>query len=100
MICVERSPLVYCAERPDGYAAAENDFDITRLLVNQKPHFQLGSLTIADTPVTTLITDAQLLDFDAQGRLSPTDVRLTLIPYYAWCHRGSGKMRVWLRRDL
>ena len=100
MICVERGPLVYCAERPDGYAAAENDFDITRLLVNQKPHFQLGSLTIANTPVTTLITDAQLLDFDAQGRLSPTDVRLTLIPYYAWCHRGSGKMRVWLRRDL
>lgn len=100
MICVERGPLVYCAERPDGFAAAENDFDITRLLVNQKPHFQLGSLTIANTPVTTLITDAQLLDFDAQGRLSPTDVRLTLIPYYAWCHRGSGKMRVWLRRDL
>ena len=100
MICVERGPLVYCAERPDGYAAAENDFDITRLLMNQTPRFQLGSLTIANTPVTTLITDAQLLDFDAQGRLSPTDVRLTLIPYYAWCHRGSGKMRVWLRRDL
>ena len=100
MICVERGPLVYCAERPDGYAAAENDFDITRLLINQTPHFQLGSLTIANTPVTTLSTDAQLLDFDDQGRLSPTDVRLTLIPYYAWCHRGSGKMRVWLRQDL
>ncbi len=100
MICVERGPLVYCAERPDGYDAAENDFDITRLLMNQMPRFQLGSMTIANTPVTTLITDAQLLDFDAQGRLSPTDVRLTLIPYYAWCHRGSGKMRVWLRRDL
>ena len=28
------------------------------------------------------------------------DQTLTLIPYYAWCHRGSGKMRVWLPQDL
>ena len=28
------------------------------------------------------------------------DQTLTLIPYYAWCHRGSGKMRVWLSQDL
>jgi len=27
-------------------------------------------------------------------------VELTLIPYYAWCHRGSGKMRVWLPQDM
>ncbi|WP_418416859.1 hypothetical protein, partial [Alistipes ihumii] len=23
------------------------------------------------------------------------DVTLTLIPYYAWAHRGEGKMDVW-----
>ena len=28
------------------------------------------------------------------------DVDLTLIPYYAWCHRGSGEMTVWLPQDL
>jgi len=24
------------------------------------------------------------------------DVKLTLIPYYAWAHRGEGDMEVWL----
>ncbi|MBR6120873.1 MAG: glycoside hydrolase family 127 protein [Prevotella sp.] len=95
MIAVERGPLVYCAEWPDN-----QQMDIMGALVNQMPQFTLGSATIAQTPVVTLTTDAQSLSFDKQGRLQTTDGRLTLIPYYAWCHRGSGKMRVWLSQDL
>lgn len=94
MVAVERGPLVYCAEHPD------NQFDIFSTLVNQKPQFRLGKDEIAGTPVTTIMTDAQTLDFDKEGRLVTKDQTLTLIPYYAWCHRGSGKMRVWLAQDL
>ena len=94
MISVERGPLVYCAEHPD------NQFDIMGALVNQEPKFTLGKGEIAGTPIQTLITDAQTLNFNKQGRLETQDQQLTLIPYYAWCHRGSGKMRVWLPQDL
>ena len=94
MVAVERGPLVYCAEHPD------NDFDVAGALVNQAPTFALGDKTIANTPVKTLQTSAQTLNFDKEGRLVATDVQLTLIPYYAWCHRGSGKMQVWLAQDL
>ena len=94
MISIERGPIVYCAEHSD------NSFDITGALINQEPHFQLGDAQIAGTPVKTIITDAQLLNFDKSGRLTTDDVHLTLIPYYAWCHRGSGKMQVWLAQDL
>ncbi|MBO4905975.1 MAG: glycoside hydrolase family 127 protein [Bacteroidaceae bacterium] len=94
MISVERGPLVYCAEHPD------NDFDISGVLINQAPKFTLDNASVANTPIKTLTTDAQLLNFDGQGRLLTSDVRLTLIPYYAWCHRGSGKMQVWLAQDL
>ena len=94
MISVERGPLVYCAEHPD------NKFDIMGVLVNQEPKFTLGKGEIAGTPILTLITDAQTLNFNKQGRLETQDQPLTLIPYYAWCHRGSGKMRVWLPQDL
>lgn len=94
MVSVERGPIVYCAEHPD------NDFDIAGVLINQEPGFVLGDKSIANTPVKTLQTDAQLLNFDKQGRLATTDVQLTLIPYYAWCHRGSGKMQVWMAQDL
>ena len=94
MIAVERGPLVYCAEHPD------NQFDIFSILINQNPQFQLEKKEIADTPIVTLKTDAQTLDFNKQGKLTVKDQQLTLIPYYAWCHRGKGKMRVWLPQDL
>ena len=90
MISIERGPLVYCAEHPD------NNFDIMSALVNQDPKFRLGDSKVAGTPIKTLITEAQTLDFNKQGKLVTNDQTLTLIPYYAWCHRGSGKMRVWL----
>ena len=94
MVAIERGPLVYCTEHPD------NQFDLFAALLNQEPKFALGETTIAGTKVTTLKTQAQTLDFDKQGRLSARDVTMTLIPYYAWCHRGSGKMRVWQAQDL
>jgi hypothetical protein len=94
MVSIERGPLVYCAEHPD------NNFDIMGALVNQNPQFVLGKGEIAGTPILTLTTDAQTLDFNKEGKLETNDHSLTLIPYYAWCHRGSGKMRVWLPQDL
>ena len=93
-VSIERGPLVYCAEHPD------NSFDIMSALINQTPAFTLGKGEVAGTPITTLITEAQTLDFNKAGKLTTQDQRLTLIPYYAWCHRGSGKMRVWLPQDL
>ena len=108
-VAVERGPLVYCAEWPD------NNFDIMGMLVNQSPTFAAGEkpmsafipadrqkqLTIFKTQdITTLSTDAQLLAYDKQGRLTTQDERLTLIPYFAWCHRGSGNMKVWMPQDV
>lgn len=100
-MAVERGPLVYCAEWSD------NDFDIMGTLVNQNPVLTVADGTIdateyveASYPVKTISTNAQVLDFDDEGRLTVKDVNLTLIPYYAWCHRGCGKMRVWLSQDL
>jgi len=94
MVSIERGPLVYCAEHPD------NSFDVFSVLVNQNPQFRLGKGEVAGTPVVTLMTDAQTLDFNKEGQLMTRNQTLTLIPYYAWCHRGSGKMRVWLPQDL
>jgi|P1105metagenome_2_1110788.scaffolds.fasta_scaffold01938_9 hypothetical protein len=95
MVAVQRGPLVYCAEWCDN-----PDCDIMATLINQQPTFSLGHTTIAECPITTLTTQAQQLRFDEHGKLQTKDVSLTLIPYYAWCHRGSGNMRVWLSKDL
>jgi hypothetical protein len=99
MVSIERGPLVYCAEHPD------NNFDIMGALINQEPKFDVKSEKLIvnsgqSFPIVTLKTDAQTLNFNKEGKLVTTDQTLTLIPYYAWCHRGSGKMRVWLPQDL
>ena len=93
-VAVERGPLVYCAEHPD------NAFDIFSCVLPKQPRFTLGQETIAGTTLTTLKTTAQLLETATDGRLTLKDVPLTLIPYYAWAHRGRGRMRVWLLQDL
>ena len=119
MVAIERGPIVYCAEGVDN-----PDADIFSILINQQPQFEVladqpftftpvadGSPVssplspVADgLPVSTRLTmlacDAQTLAFDKQGRLQAKDVRLKLIPYYAWCHRGRSNMKVWMPQDL
>ena len=47
--------------------------------------------------VKAITTEAQALSIGADGKLKTTDRTLTLIPYYAWDHRGqNGGMDVWL----
>ena len=93
-VSVERGPIVYCAEWPD------NTCDVLSALINQEPKFTLGSKDIQNTKVVTLTTDAQTLNFNKAGKLEAKDERLVLIPYYAWAHRGNGKMTVWIPQDL
>ncbi len=93
-IAVERGPIVYCAEWPD------NDFDILSTFMNQKPQFELIEKPDLLSGIIQLRTDAQVLRYDDRGRLQTQDVKLNLIPYYAWAHRGSGNMAVWLAQDL
>lgn len=93
-IAVERGPIVYCAEWPD------NDFDVLSIFVNQKPQFTVTEKPELLEGIVTLTTDGQVLSYDDKGRLAAKDVKLNLIPYYAWCHRGSGNMAVWLPQEL
>ncbi|MDE6395167.1 MAG: glycoside hydrolase family 127 protein, partial [Duncaniella sp.] len=93
-VAVERGPIVYCAEWPD------NDFDIHSIVVNQAPKFTVTPRPDLLGGIVGITTDAQTLTYDDSGRLVTADVRLNLIPYYAWCHRGSGNMAVWLPQNI
>jgi DUF1680 family protein len=75
---LERGPLVYCAEGVD------NDGKVLDKVLSGNLRFQ---------------TDwrPELLGGVVLLRISTPETKnaLTLIPYYAWCHRGPGEMRVW-----
>ena len=93
-VAVERGPIVYCAEWPD------NDFDVLSVFMNRNPKFEVVEKPELLYGINELVTDAQTLGYDDKGRLTTTDVKLTLIPYYSWAHRGSGAMAVWLPQEL
>ena len=89
-VAVERGPVVYCAEWPD------NDFNVHNILLNQHPAFQVVDKPDMLCGIREITTGAQALSYDTAGKLAVKDVKLTLIPYYAWAHRGEGDMAVWL----
>lgn len=93
-IAIERGPIVYCAEWPD------NDFNIFSIILNKKPVFKVETKKDLLYGINTIQTDAQSLTYDLQGKLETKEIKLNLIPYYAWSHRGSGDMAVWIPIDL
>jgi len=75
-VAVEWGPLVYCAE------AVDNGGQALALALPNKAHFTthhdnglLGGITVIE------------------------GAGLTLVPYYAWSHRGEGEMQVWLHQS-
>lgn len=94
-VAVERGPLVYCAEWGD------NDFDLFHFVVPEKPQMSVVSGYDVAGGVTAITLDGQLLSTDsAAQQVQVSNARLTLIPYYAWNHRGAGQMTVWLSHAL
>ena len=107
-IAIERGPLVYCAEWADNAGT-----DVHHLLMPQKPVFSVESdkrienteCQIKDSQeksfsVTALKTNATEVSLNSDGTLTQRPATVTLIPYYAWNHRGSGKMDVWFAHSL
>ena len=71
-IAVERGPIVYCAEWPD------NEKPVHELTLSAAPEFSVSN------------TD----DLHGIARIQADGV--SMIPYYAWAHRGRGEMAVWI----
>ena len=69
---VERGPLVYCAEGVD------NGGKVLHACLPLDAAFTEGEVEIASTKMVSLKGGG-----------------LTLIPYFAWCHRGAGEMQTW-----
>ncbi len=90
-LAIERGPLVYCAEGID------NNGRVTDLHISDESTFSLSDSTILDTPIIAIrgIAHADSLKAAGEDSITKQEV-LTLIPYFAWSHRGVGEMQVWL----
>lgn len=93
-LAVERGPIVYCAEWPD------NRFNIFHFVLNKKPYFNVVEQPLLIGGIKQLVVDGRLLSFGDDGKLQAKDAMLTMIPYYAWAHRGQGNMQVWIPSEI
>ena len=81
-VAIERGPLVYAAEGVD------NDGSVLDIVVPDTARFEIEHRK-------DLLGGVTVLKAMAEGRGGAAR-RLTMIPYYAWSHRGTGEMAVWL----
>ena len=93
-LSVERGPIVYCAEWPD------NEYSVLSAIMPQKPEFLVENKPDLLYGLNMISTESQLLAYNKEGKIEVKDVELNMIPYYAWAHRGSGEMSVWLANDV
>ncbi len=92
-VAIERGPIVYAAEWPDNLGHVNNLVlgDAVALKAEARPLLLNG---------VTVITGTAIARREQGGRFVNSAQPITLIPYYAWAHRGKGEMAVWLARDL
>lgn len=89
-LAVERGPLVFCAEAIDNTGHALN------LAVPTDATFTESTVSFLGHTFVALKAPAQSVTADLLGKRTTQPVTATLIPYFAWCHRGAGEMQVWL----
>jgi DUF1680 family protein len=86
-LAVERGPLVYCAETADNESVNVLEATLTgkeRLII--KPQYTIQNTEAGDGS-----------SFNVAAITVSNG--LTLIPYYAWNHRGATAMNVWFHND-
>jgi len=84
-VALIRGPIVYCAEWVD------NDMNVLQLAVPDDADFKCEYRP-------DLLNGLVVIKGDVLNK-SGEKGELTAIPYYAWSHRGTGEMAVWLSRE-
>jgi DUF1680 family protein len=100
-IAVTRGPIVYCAEEVD------NGRELFRIAMEGHTEFTASYEKDLLGGVTTIRCGAkrrkewpsgQLYQAVQKMEMEYEDIKLKLIPYFAWANRAPGEMRIWLNR--
>jgi len=90
-IALQRGPLVYCVEGADNNGKAWNMIFPGNTIIETKNY------KILDEPVIALEATVPVITTGADAAsLKTENKKITAIPYYTWCNRGSNQMQVWL----
>jgi len=93
-VAIERGPIVYCVE------GADHDGRVLNLVLPDQ--VELAPEHRADLlgGVTVLRGETAAAVRGEDGTVQTKPAAITMIPYYAWCHRGANEMAVWLPKTV
>jgi DUF1680 family protein len=103
-VAVKNGPLVYCLESNDLPAGVRLE-DVALALTAGRDRFTARREKIAGAEIVALGVSALVLPrtpgdarrlYREVDPAPPREIRVTLIPYYAWDNRGDTEMTVWL----
>ncbi len=87
-LAVERGPVLYCAEGVD------NGGRVLDKVIAPDAEFRRTSCDILGNRYPAFVAAATVAAGCADGTAAQP-CELTLVPYFAWCHRGDGEMQTW-----
>ncbi len=93
-VALQRGPIVFCAEWPDnkdGYVRNILLPDSFKLSASFEPGLLSGVETISGKVLG--------YNYAGENKIEKHDQNFKAIPYYAWAHRGTGDMSVWLANE-
>jgi len=99
---LSRGPLIYCLEEADNgkhlHRIRLGNVRSEECKTEWKPE-KLGGIVEITSPGIRESDDGwDDTLYSAEKTISASPAVLTWIPYYAWANRGSGEMRVWVRK--
>ena len=92
-VALQRGPLVYCAEWADNFGLTSN------IILPEKASFTSEYRKDLLNGVTVIKSEAVAFSVD-DNSISTKAQSFTAIPYYAWAHRGTGEMIVWIPQKI
>lgn len=101
LVSLARGPVVYCFETHDVPSG-----ELDHLLISDTDTFtaqyNADMLEVSGTqsPGVVLTGNVQAVYEEVGGSTVAQSETVRAIPYYAWMHRGTTHMRVWMPRDI
>ncbi len=92
-VAFERGPLVYCVE------GADHDGRVLNLWIPDSAAWTPEHREDLLGGVTVLTGEGQAVGRTEDGSIESSPAAVTMIPYFAWCHRGENEMMVWMPRS-
>ena len=94
-VALQRGPILYCAESTDNFGLTSN------LIIPSTSNFKTDYKSDMLNGIVVLTGDAVAISVDSEkNSVSTKPQTLTVIPYYAWAHRGKGEMMIWFPQKI